>query len=138
MRIGQSQQDQDLQCGSILEGTVGLVAHRLINLKASRNQSSQQVSQAPLLCRETDSAFLTLSLRVVEGPVWRDRLIIPYVESLSCEGNDQERRVYIFYSPVAPPTVPDSASESSYLVQFFIVRFSEKRPPLGDTHSDSQ
>ena len=94
MRIGQSQQDQDLQCGSILEGTVGLVAHRLINLKASRNQSSQQVSQAPLLCRETDSAFLTLSFRVVEEPKWRDRLSIPDAESPSCGETCVERQAH--------------------------------------------
>ena len=35
---GLSQQDQDLQCGAIVKGTSGLVAHRLTNLIASRNQ----------------------------------------------------------------------------------------------------
>ena len=44
---GQSQQDQDLQCEATVEGTSGLVAHRLTNLQAARNQSAQQVSQTP-------------------------------------------------------------------------------------------
>ena len=90
MRKGQSQQDQDLQCRAIVEGTVGLMAHMLTNLKASSNQSAQQVSQDPLLCRKTDSAFLSLSLGVVERLVWRDRLSILDAESLSCGGTGVE------------------------------------------------
>ena len=43
---------------------------------------------------------------------------------------------YIFYSPAASTTEPDSASESSYLVQIFIVRLYEKRPLWGEMHSD--
>ena len=43
---GQFEQYQDLQCGATVKGTSGLVAHRLTNLQASRNQSAQQVSQA--------------------------------------------------------------------------------------------
>ena len=49
-----------------------------------------------------------------------------------------ESRVYIFYSPAAPPTEPDSASESLYMLQYFILRLYEIRPPSGDTASDSQ
>ena len=44
---GQFQQDQDLQCGATVKGTYVLVAHRLTNLQASRNQFAQQVSQTP-------------------------------------------------------------------------------------------
>ena len=44
---GQSQQDQDLQCEATVKGTSGLVAHRLTNLQAVRNQLAQQVSQPP-------------------------------------------------------------------------------------------
>ena len=46
---GQSQQDQDLQCGATVKGTSGLAAHRPTNLQAVRNQLAQQVSQ-PLFC----------------------------------------------------------------------------------------
>ena len=46
---GQSQQDQDLQYEATVKGTSGLVAHRLTNLQASRNQSAQQVVQT-LFC----------------------------------------------------------------------------------------
>ena len=45
--------------------------------------------------------------------------------------------LYMFYSPAAPPTEPDSASESSYLVQYFIVRLYEKQPPSGVTDSEA-
>ena len=45
--LGQSQQDQDLQCEATVKGTSGLVANRLTNLQAARNQSAQQVSQNP-------------------------------------------------------------------------------------------
>ena len=41
---GQSQQDQDLQCEATVKGTSELVAHRLTNLQASKNQLAQQVS----------------------------------------------------------------------------------------------
>ena len=45
--LGQSQQDQDLQCEATVKGTSGLVANRLTNLQAARNQSAQQVRQNP-------------------------------------------------------------------------------------------
>ena len=44
---GPVQQDQELQCGATVEGTSGLVTHRLTNLQTSRNPSAQQVSQTP-------------------------------------------------------------------------------------------
>ena len=69
---GQFQQDQDLQCEAIVycivkgSGTSRLVAHRLTNLQASRNQSAQQVSQTPFLyiyhCGVGLSIFYTESL----------------------------------------------------------------------------
>ena len=43
--------------------------------------------------------------------------------------------MYRFYSPAATLVEPDSASESLYLVQYFIVRLYEKRPPSGVTDS---
>ena len=61
---GLSQQDQDMQCGATVNGTSGLVAHRLTNLHASKNQLAQQVSQNPFLyiyTVECDSASSTLS-----------------------------------------------------------------------------
>ena len=67
---GQSQQDQDLQCGAKVKGTSGLAAHRLTNLIASRNQSALQVSQTPF-CTYCTS-------------LWRAGISIPYTESLSC------------------------------------------------------
>ena len=45
---GQSQQDQDLQCGATVKGTAGLVTLRLTNIQAERNQLAQQVNQTPL------------------------------------------------------------------------------------------
>ena len=42
----------------------------------------------------------------------------------------------IVHSPAAQPTEPDSASESLYMVLYFLVRLYEKRPPSGDMHSD--
>ena len=47
---GQSQQDQDLQCEATVKGTSGLVAHRLTNLQAARNQLAQQKSQKTPFC----------------------------------------------------------------------------------------
>ena len=41
------QQEQELQCGATVEGTIRLVVYRLTNLQASRNQMAQQVSRTP-------------------------------------------------------------------------------------------
>ena len=84
---GRSQQDQDLQCGATVKGTSGLVAHRLINLQASRNQLAQQVSRNPF-CIYISLWSLTQHLLcwvTVSCVFWyRAGLSIFYTESLSC------------------------------------------------------
>ena len=67
---GLVQQDQELQCGATVEGTSWLMAHRLTNLQASRNQSAQQVSQATSVhilyhCKVWLSPFCAESLCLV-------------------------------------------------------------------------
>ena len=54
------QQEQELQCGATVEGTIRLVVYRLTNLQASRNQMAQQVSQTPSV-HTSHSAPSTLS-----------------------------------------------------------------------------
>ena len=86
---GQSQQDQDLQCGAKVKGTSGLAAHRLTNLIASRNQSALQVSQTPFCTYCTSLWRAGISIPYTESlscgeTLWRVGLSIPYAESLSC------------------------------------------------------
>ena len=47
MRRGPTQQDRELQCETTEEGTLWLVAHRLIKIQADRNLVARQVSLFP-------------------------------------------------------------------------------------------
>ena len=83
---GQSQQDQDLQCGATVKGTSELVAHRLTNLQALKNQLAQQVSRNPFLNIyinvEYNSASSTLSHLSCGGACVESQTQFFYADSL--------------------------------------------------------
>ena len=71
---GLSQQDQDMQCGATVNGTSGLVAHRLTNLQAVCKKPIGSASEpTPFLyihCCEYDSAPSTLIHCVLWAVLW--------------------------------------------------------------------